>query len=221
MVLEGGEMHQVAIEFERRHSIAYCFHCSGRILVDNSPELLQDFLNSWREALDIRIDVLEFSVRGVHNNFLLIPLFFPMGYQHTQHGYVILIALIAISVLYAVILTQTGLNLLILFIMALILFILASFSTLQVIVDENHLRIKFGYGIYRKKFPLHEIASAKKVKNRWYYGWGIRVGFWPYMWIYNVSGFDAIEMVMKDGKRYRIGTDQPEELEQAILQSIQ
>lgn len=144
-----------------------------------------------------------------------------MGYQHTQNGYVILIALIAISVLYAFILTQTGLNLLILFIMALILFILASFSTLQVIVDENHLRIKFGYGIYQKKFPLHDIAFVKKVRNRWYYGWGIRVGFWPYIWIYNVSGFDAIEMVMKNGKRYRIGTDQPEELEQAILQSIQ
>lgn len=221
MVLEGGEMHQVAIEFERRHSITYCFLCSGRILVDNSPELFQDFLNIWRKALDIGIDVLEFSGRGVHNNFLLIPLFFPMGYQHTQNGYVILIALIAISVLFVIILTQTGLNLLILFIMALILFTLASFSTLQVIVDENHLRIKFGYGIFQKKFPLNDIAFVKKVRNRWYYGWGIRVGFWPYMWIYNVSGLDAIEMVMKNGKRYRIGTDQPEELEQAILQSIQ
>lgn len=220
-MLRGGEMHQVAVEFERRHTVPYRFFCSGCILVDNSPELFQDFLNSWGEALDIRIDVLEFSGRGVQKNFLLIPLFFPMGYQHTQNGYVILIALIAISVLFIIILTQTGLNLSILFIMALILFTLASFSTLQVIVDENHLRIKFGYGIFRKKFPLDEIASAKKVKNRWYYGWGIRVGFWPYMWIYNVSGLDAIEMVMKDGKRYRIGTDQPEELEHAILQSIQ
>ena len=105
--------------------------------------------------------------------------------------------------------------------MILILFFLASFSTLQVIVDENFLRIKFGYGIFRKKFPLHEIASVKKARNRWYYGWGIRVWFWPYMWIYNVSGFDTVEIVMKGGKRYRIGTDQPEELEQAILNSIQ
>lgn len=144
-----------------------------------------------------------------------------MGYQHTQNGYVILIALIGISVLYAFILTQTGLNLLILFTMILILFFLASFSTLQVIVDENFLRIKFGYGMIRTKFPLKEIASAKKVKNRWYYGWGVRVWFWPYMWIYNVSGFDAVEIVMESGKRYRIGTDQPEELEHAILNSIQ
>jgi len=144
-----------------------------------------------------------------------------MGYQHTQNGYVILIAQIGISLLYIVILTQTGLNVLVLFVMVLIIFLLASFGTLQVIIDENFLHIKFGYGIFRTKFPLNEIASAKKVRNRWYYGWGIRVWFWPYMWIYNVSGFDAVEIIMKSGKRYRIGTDQPEELEHAILQSIQ
>jgi hypothetical protein len=143
-----------------------------------------------------------------------------MGYQHTQIGYVILIALLAISLLYIVILTQTGLNVFVLFVMVLILFILAAFSTLQVIVDKNFLRIRFGYGIIQTKFPLNEIASAKKVRNRWYYGWGIRVWFWPYMWMYNVSGFDAVEIAMKNGKRYRIGTDQPEELEQAILNSV-
>jgi hypothetical protein len=142
-----------------------------------------------------------------------------MGYQHTQNGYVIIIALIAISLLFGIILTQTGFNLPLIFLMIIILVILASFGTLQVTVDENYLRIKFGYGIFRKKYLLADIASAKMVRNRWYYGWGIRVWFWPPMWIYNVSGFDAVEIVMKSGKRYRIGTDEPEELERAILQS--
>jgi hypothetical protein len=107
-----------------------------------------------------------------------------MGYQHTQNGYVIFIAFIAISILFGIILTQTGFNLLVISLMILILFILASFGTLTVRVDENYLRIKFGYGIFRKKFPLADIISAKKVRNRWYYGWGIRVWFWPPMWIY-------------------------------------
>ena len=40
------------------------------------------------------------------------------------------------------------------------------------------------------------------------------------MWIYNVSGFDAIELTMKNGKIYRIGTDEPEKLEAAIKQVI-
>ena len=115
---------------------------------------------------------------------------------------------------------DSGTNFAVTAIMALILFVLASFATLTVTLDENYLRIKFGYGIFRKKFPRGEIASAKIVKNHWYYGWGIKVWFWPYMWIYNVSGFDAVQIIMRNGKMYRIGTDTPSELEAAIKQAI-
>ena len=112
----------------------------------------------------------------------------------------------------------SGTNSAITAIMALILFILISFSTLTVFIDEQFLKISFGWGIFRKKFPISEIAAVKKVKNNWYYGWGIRLWFWPKMWIFNVSGFDAIEIKMKNGKIYRIGTDEPEKLESAIKQ---
>ena len=104
--------------------------------------------------------------------------------------------------------------------MTLILFVLASFVSLQVIVDGKYLRIKFGYGIYQKKFSLDDVMSAKTVKNHWYYGWGIRLWLWPKMWIYNVSGFDAVEIKLKSGRTYRIGTDEPKKLEQIILRSI-
>jgi hypothetical protein len=64
---------------------------------------------------------------------------------------------------------------------------------------------------------LTEIASVKKVRNHWYYGWGIKLWFWPYMWIYNVSGFDAVELTMKNGKIYRIGTNESDVLEKTLL----
>ena len=67
---------------------------------------------------------------------------------------------------------------------------------------------------------LREIISVRAVKNHWYYGWGIRFWFWPRMVIFNVSGFDAVEIKMKNGKTYRIGTDEPKNLEHAIMQSI-
>ena len=104
--------------------------------------------------------------------------------------------------------------------MIVILLILVSFSSLEVNIDKDFLMIMFGCCGFRKKFKLKEIISAKAVKNHWYYGWGIRVWFWPYKWIYNVSGFDAVEIKMKDGRIYRIGTDEPKKLEHAILQSI-
>ncbi len=115
---------------------------------------------------------------------------------------------------------DSGSNFAVSFIMVLILFILASFATLTVSIDEKCLRIKFGYGIFAKKFALDQIISARAVKNRWYYGWGIKLWLWPKKWIYSVSGFEAVEITMKNGKVYRIGTDVPKELETAIKQSI-
>ena len=150
-------------------------------------------------------------------------------YKHTQIGYLMLFVTLVVLALFAWAQitsraeppsVDSGTNLLVTAIMALILFILASFVALTVSIDENCLRIKFGYGIFTKMFPLNQIASVQSVKNRWYYGWGVRVWFWPYMWIYNVSGFDVVEIIMKNGKIYRIGTDTYGELEGAIKQSI-
>jgi len=143
-----------------------------------------------------------------------------MNYKHTQIGYLIPIVLLAVALLFGSILAQTGFNIPLIILMILILFILASFGSLQVMIDGNYLQIKFGYGIFRNAFSLNDIASVKTVKNHWYYGWGIRWWLWPRMWIYNVSGFDAVEIAMKSGKRYRIGTDEPKKLEQVLLHSI-
>ncbi len=141
-----------------------------------------------------------------------------MNYKHTQRGYLILFVLLAIVLLFGFILTKAEFQTLTLIIMFVVIFILVSFLSLNVIVDEKHLQIKFGYGIYKKRFMLSEINSAKTVKNHWYYGWGIRLWLWPRMVIFNVSGFDAVEITMKDGEIFRIGTDEPKKLEQVILQ---
>ncbi|MFZ5391885.1 MAG: hypothetical protein ACOZAR_01690 [Patescibacteria group bacterium] len=152
-----------------------------------------------------------------------------MNYKHTQISYLMIAVTLAVLVFFAWVYVtaaaeppspDSGTNLLVTSIMALILLILSSFVSLQVIVDEKYLRLKFGYGIYRKKFLLDNIVSVKTVKNHWYYGWGIRVWFWPKIWIYNVSGFDAVEIKLKNGEIYRIGTDEPNKLEQAILRLI-
>jgi len=144
-----------------------------------------------------------------------------MKYKHTQIGYLTIFTLSATSVLFGIILIQNNFNPLILAFMFFILVILASLLSLNVIIDKNHIQIKFGYGIYKKRFVLKEIISVRVVKNHWYYGWGIRIWFWPYMLIYNISGFDAVEITMKNGKIYRIGTDEPKKLERAVLQLIE
>jgi len=153
---------------------------------------------------------------------------FVTSYKHTQIGYLMLVVLLIVLAFFSWVQitaraeppsVDSGANLAITVIMVLTLFILASFSTLAVAIDERFLNIRFGWGIFRKKFPLTEIATFRKVKNHWYYGWGIRLWLCPRMWIFNVSGFDSVEIIMENGRIYRIGTDVPEELETAIKQA--
>lgn len=150
-------------------------------------------------------------------------------YKHTQISYLMLLVLLALLILFAWFYStasaeppsvDSGPNAVVTAFMVLIPLILGSFSWLTVTVDKDDVKIKFGWGIFRKRFPLQEIASVASVKNPWYVGWGIRLWLWPYMWIYNVSGFDAVEIVLKNGKRYRIGTDAPKDREAAIRQGI-
>jgi plasmid stabilization system protein ParE len=46
------------------------------------------------------------------------------------------------------------------------------------------------------------------------YGWGIRLT--PSGWMFNVSGLDAVELTLRSGKRFRIGTDDPRDVIQAL-----
>ena len=78
--------------------------------------------------------------------------------------------------------------------------------------------MRFGPGLIHKRFKLNEIESCKVVKNHWYNGWGIRLI--PHGILYNVSGFYAVEIKLRTGKQYRIGTDVPQELEVAIQKAI-
>lgn len=142
-----------------------------------------------------------------------------MKYQHTQIGKLMLIAAIIILFISGYLLKMEEAGPIPGVIITLVIVILLSFSSLKVTIDENNLQIKFGWGIYRKKFNLDEITSVKAVKNPWYFGWGIRFWLWPRMTIFNVSGFDAIEVKLKNGKIYRIGTDEPEKLETAIIEA--
>ncbi|PIR94616.1 hypothetical protein COT97_00490 [Candidatus Falkowbacteria bacterium CG10_big_fil_rev_8_21_14_0_10_39_11] len=143
-----------------------------------------------------------------------------MNYKHTQIGYLMIYVMVALVSYFAFILIQIGFDGSIFFALAIILALIASFVSLTVTIDSDSLRIKFGYGLYKKSFKLKKIASVKIVKNHWYFGWGIRVWFWPYMRIFNISGFDAVEIIMSDGKIFRIGTDEPKQLEQALIQVI-
>ena len=135
-------------------------------------------------------------------------------YKHTQIGYFLLIVY-SIAVLFVGHLNiMTNFNPFALASLIIVLMALGIFTRLTVTVDDQMIKVQFGLRIIRKAFRLNEIEAYRVVKNPWYYGWGIR--FTPRGWLFNVSGFSAIELQMKNGKTYRIGTDDPDNLAAAL-----
>jgi hypothetical protein len=92
--------------------------------------------------------------------------------------------------------------------------ILGLFSSLTVTGFHDHLEMKFGIGLIRKRFYYKDIRSCSVQKNPFIYGWGIRKI--PDGWLYNISGSMSVQLDMKNGKMYRVGTAEPQKLEQFI-----
>ncbi len=88
------------------------------------------------------------------------------------------------------------------------------FTTLTVRIGDGTIEVHFGLGLPRRTIPLDQIARARAVKNSWFTGYGVR---WAGSgWLYNVSGRDAVELEFKNGRTFRIGTDEPDELLRAL-----
>ena len=139
-------------------------------------------------------------------------------YKHTQIGYLLLISYSVVALGIAFLNIAAAFHPLAVTLLIILLIVLGIFSRLTVTIDDQTIKIQFGLRVIRKAFPLKEIDAYRVVKNPWYYGWGIR--FTPRGWLFNVSGFSAIELQMKSGKRYRIGTDDPDNLAKALGKAL-
>ena len=136
-------------------------------------------------------------------------------YQHTQIGHAIVWSLLAI-----ILIVNGGLGHhappLAVSIMLLVCLIL--FYRLNVTIDDETLCASFGPDIIRKRVPLADIVRCEPIRIRWWYGWGIHVT--PCGWLYNVSGFDAVAITLRDGRKFALGTDDRHGLTAEIRDAI-
>jgi len=145
-----------------------------------------------------------------------------MRYEHTQIGYLIIFVLFAATVFVAItgiaapsdrgVLVTDGIIELILLICAIV------FSKLTIKIDEETLLACFGIGLICKKVPLSEIVRCESIRIRWWYGWGIHLT--PYGWLYNVSGLDAVAITLRDGRKFALGMNDPNGFTSAVRRSI-
>jgi hypothetical protein len=145
----------------------------------------------------------------------------PALYQHKQSGGVILSVLgfgAAVCLWLASTIYASDARLM-LFIVAAILGISALlFSSLTIELSDMSLSWRFGFGLLRKKVPTGEIINALVTRTSLLDGWGVhrtRNG-----WLYNVSGFGAVQVILRSGKSFLLGSDEPERLCSALKDTI-
>jgi hypothetical protein len=93
--------------------------------------------------------------------------------------------------------------------------LLALFASLTVVVGDQVLEVSFGPGVIRRRIPLSSIREVRVVHSPWYYGWGIRLT--PGGWLWNASGSRGVELHFDNGRRFRIGTDEPDRLANVLI----
>ena len=140
------------------------------------------------------------------------------SYRHTQVGYLMIAALGAgvLGLSAALVLGNAPRALLgVVTVLAVCLFL---FPTLTVVVQRDRVRCFFGVGLIRREIPVADISRVTVVRNPWSFGWGLRLI--PGGWLWNVSGLDAVELRLRDGKLFRIGSDEPQALCDAVANAM-
>lgn len=135
-------------------------------------------------------------------------------YHHKQIGYLLIGALSAGVILIGILMFKTKFNpitVLVLIVLAICFYL---FHSLTIEINDQNLIFFFAHGFLKKKIAIAAIEKIAIVTNRWYYGWGVRL--MPNGWLYNVSGLKAVEIEMKNGKTFRIGSDEPEHVKQVL-----
>ena len=133
-------------------------------------------------------------------------------YEHTQIGHVIIWSLLAIILIVSgfAALSHREIPLVVSIIL---LVCLVLFYKLRITIEAS-----FGPGIIRKRVRLAEIVGCEPIRVRWWYGWGIHLT--PFGWLYNVSGLDAVGITLRAGRKFALGTDDPHGLTAAIRDAI-
>lgn len=102
---------------------------------------------------------------------------------------------------------------------AILLIVLALFYSMTIELEERTIRIKFGIGLIQRTIKLETIEAVSSVRNKWWYGFGIRLT--PHGWMWNIEGLNAVEIKYKGtGTHFRIGVEDSQKLKNEMDKRI-
>lgn len=90
-----------------------------------------------------------------------------------------------------------------------------AFYGMKTVVTDKSILISYGIGIIKKVISTDKVIAAEIVKNKWYFGLGIRSI--PNGMLFNIHGLTAVELKFSDSKKIiRIGTQKALQLEKSL-----
>ena len=89
------------------------------------------------------------------------------------------------------------------------------FARLTTQVDRNGVLWSFTFGVPGGHVNFADLDHAEITRTNLVEGWGIHWTLW-HGWLWNVSGFRAVELFCRGGRRVTLGTDDPQGLFAAI-----
>lgn len=139
-------------------------------------------------------------------------------YQHKQYAIFIFVILGWIGAFIALAWNLIGADIPLMAFSAILVLVAFLFHGLTIKVSDKNVSWAFGPGVFGKTVTFDEIESVRAVSNSFRHGIGLRITHDG--WVYSVSGFSAVELAMKDGTHYRLGTNDQEGLFAALREHI-
>lgn len=145
-----------------------------------------------------------------------------MQYKHTQTAPLfLLLAAVGIGMLVAAWLTPEPTIQIILVSCGGLMFVLA-LSARQLTVSDEYDRLLISFGplpLFRRRILYASITSVERSRTTLAEGWGIHLSPGG-GWVWNLWGFDCVDVYFEEGRRLRIGTDDPEGLESFLKERV-
>lgn len=79
------------------------------------------------------------------------------------------------------------------------------FHGMTVTVKDNTIKWGFAFGWFGQTLPLSEVVAYQAVENSWRHGIGLRISHDGF--VYSAHGFKAVELVLQDETKIRLGTN--------------
>jgi hypothetical protein len=96
------------------------------------------------------------------------------------------------------------------------LFLLICFYRMVIEVNQTDLSFSMGIGLFKGQYRIENLKDCRPVVNSWINGIGMRMI--SHGWLYNVSGYKAVELTFNNSdKVIRLGTDRPEEIALTVM----